>query len=161
MSASQFVAKARVTELPILELDPATEQPCGWRRRRAEAQETLLHLMLEQAPQMDAQTRAQREAWLAGDAEKIAQLADFPLKNEAARALQTKIASEKRAMLAEKLAAALPGKKQAFVVLNADDLAGAKGIVALLQAKGFKLEQLAGFPWEIVCEIARWVVCCC
>jgi uncharacterized protein YbaP (TraB family) len=85
---------------------------------------------------------SREEAYLSGDVDAILQqLAEFEPKSYSKRLI-----GERNPPIAEKVATYLKGKNSCFVVVGAGHVIGENGIVKLLEAKNYKVEQLA-YEW--------------
>jgi uncharacterized protein YbaP (TraB family) len=81
-----------------------------------------------------------KSAWMTGDAGKLDTLVSGAW--EGASGLQNKIFGDRNPHMADVAEQCLKNNQRCFVVVGAGHLVGHEGVVRLLQARGFKVEQL-------------------
>ncbi len=81
-----------------------------------------------------------KSAWMTGDADKLDTLVSGAW--EGASGLQNKIFGDRNPHMADVAGQCLKNNQRCFVVVGAGHLVGHEGVVRLLQARGFKVEQL-------------------
>ena len=101
----------------------------------------LLTASLNQVDKTQQLMLKMQDAYLSGDAEKL--VAVVREQDTLPKALRKKLIDDRNIAMAEKVEGYLKGNDQAFVVLGAAHVVGDTGIVKLLKAKGYKVEQVS------------------
>ena len=128
----------------IIELESAQEQLAllGGFPEQLEAE--FLASTLDNAKKTKEMIGETVALWKAGDAEGLERLViTGPLKERPdLKAVYAKMFDERNAEMAKKIDAFLKGKEPHFVVVGAGHLIGDKGIVNLLEKRGYEVEQV-------------------
>jgi len=106
-----------------------------------EEQQALLTSSLKQGDKMKEMIRQIQATYVSGDAEALDKL----MKEQAdtgSKSLTQKLLYDRNVTMTARLEQYLKNKEQAFVVVGAGHIVGDKGIVQLLRAKGYKVEQV-------------------
>ena len=111
---------------------------------RAEA--GFLESTLDSTKETMEMIRKLSAAWKAGDAKGLEELTiTKPLKEHPElKPVFAKLFDERNAKMAQKVDGFLKGRQTHFVIVGAGHLIGDKGIVKLLEKKGYKVEQVQG-----------------
>ena len=134
-----LIGRAHARHKPVVGLESAREHAevfSGLSDRQGEA-----YLLLEFIPQSEGITSAQTmEAWRKGDADVVAQefheaFRDFP-------SLAVRLLDNRNRNWIPRIEGYLQSGKPCFVVVGAAHLGGPNGVIALLKARGFIVEQL-------------------
>src|SRR5437016_3874373 len=93
---------------------------------------------------MEDDIEAMAKAWKSGDGTKMYdELLVKPIKKHPeVKPMFEKVFDERNAAMAEKIDVFMKEKEMHFVVVAAGHLIGDKGVVKLLQNKGYKVEQV-------------------
>jgi uncharacterized protein len=135
----QLHAKAKAANKPEFGLESADFQLGLFDSMSPQDQEK----MLKEATSPDSaakQLKAIRDAWSAGDAAVLDSLLNNGLKDSPG-VLAALITNRNRSWI-PKLDSLIRGKDDALVVVGAGHLVGKEGVVELLRAKGYTIEQL-------------------
>ena len=135
---------ANEAKKPVLELESMLSQLELLSGFPDDQQEAFLASTVDEADEMTETLNRMADAWKRGDAEALAKEIYEPLKEHPeAKPVMEKLFDERNAAMAEKVEAYLKEKdKPHLVVAGAGHMVGDKGIVALLKAKGYKVEQV-------------------
>ena len=98
----------------------------------------MLSLTLKHAGTMLDSFGKLENAYLSGDTETMLKLINE--EQEGPHTLMKKLIDDRNVTMAERVDGFLKGKEPCFVVVGAGHIIGDKGIVKLLQAKGYKVE---------------------
>jgi len=114
----------------------------------ADVQETFLAETLKQAANSKEELEAMLAAWKNGDPDGMVKVAiTKPLeRNPEFKAVNEKFLDDRNIKMVEKIDVFLKGKDPHFVAVGAAHLVGEKGLVKLLQAKGYTVEQVTRKP---------------
>jgi len=124
----------------IEELETADFQMTALSSGSEEEQQQLLAQTLKEVDTTKERIGKMRHAFQSGDAETIQKLLEE--ENEP-KSLYKRLLDDRNGPMAERIDGYLKGKDQVFVVVGAGHLVGDKGIVKLLQAKNYKVEQVS------------------
>jgi uncharacterized protein YbaP (TraB family) len=106
-------------------------------------QEELLLDTLLQMPEMEATVAALMVAWLAGDDIELRRLFDEQSGQSAAyQAFMEQLLGKRNRAMANRIEGLLDGQQTYFVLVGAAHLTGDDGIVALLEAQGYRARQI-------------------
>ncbi len=103
-------------------------------------QEQYLASTLKSAAASQQVVNEFKSAWMTGDADKLDALVAGAL--DGASDLQNKMFGDRNPHMADVAEQCLKNNQRCFVVVGAGHLVGHEGVVRLLQARGFKVEQL-------------------
>lgn len=135
----QLNARAKQAQKPVLGLESVDFQLGMFDALSPAAQERLL--TESDAPESAAkQLAAIRDAWSRGDASALDSLINRRM-GDAPEILDAMLTSRNRAWI-PKLEALINGHDDALVVVGAGHLVGKQGVVELLRAKGYRIEQM-------------------
>jgi uncharacterized protein YbaP (TraB family) len=106
-------------------------------------QEELLLDTLLQMPEMEATVAALIVAWLAGDDIELRRLFDEQTGQSAAyQAFMEQLLGKRNRAMANRIGGFLDGQQTYFVLVGAAHLTGSDGIVALLEAQGYRVRRI-------------------
>ena len=103
-------------------------------------QEQYLASTLKSAAASQQVVNEFKSAWMTGDADRLDSLVSGAL--DGASDLQNKMFGDRNPHMADVAEQCLRNNQRCFVVVGAGHLVGHEGVVRLLQARGFKVEQL-------------------
>jgi uncharacterized protein YbaP (TraB family) len=107
-----------------------------------ELAERALSATLRNAAKRRDRAKRMEEAWIAGDAEAL----DKMITKEGAEQppeIQKAVREGRNPRMADAAEKALKSKEIGFVVVGAAHLVGNEGVLAILQERGYKVEQVA------------------
>jgi uncharacterized protein YbaP (TraB family) len=137
-----FLTKAAEAKKPVEELESADFQLNMLSGIEEAKQIKMLEISLKEHKEHMDDLRNIADAWIAGDADGMADLMTRDDKKHPEFADFTKAMLEDRnGPMAEKAEKYLKGNKTVFIVVGAAHLVGDKGIVKILQDKKYKVEQ--------------------
>lgn len=139
-----FMNAARARNKPIAELESAEFQLDLLSGFNDELQHLFVESTLEDFDKVEGTMKEIFDAWTRGD---VAGLEKVVLKDGMSRRpemapLRLKLFDERNVGMAAKVEGYLKSGDVHFVIMGAGHLLGEKGVVALLQAKGLKVEQV-------------------
>jgi uncharacterized protein YbaP (TraB family) len=139
-----FLKKARAGQKSIVELETADSQLEMFAGFSPELQEKLLAMTLEKAGKVKETLEKITAAWKTGDAKTMekAAMGDPAKRDKESSAVLEKMFDERNVKMVDRIEGFLKAKDQYFVVVGAGHLVGPKGIVKLLEAKGYQVEQV-------------------
>jgi uncharacterized protein len=142
MGIDQHFLKLARDNKPIVELETAEQQLellMGFPDADLLMEQTLIQL-----GEIDLGIRAIYEAWKVGDAQQLNQLLleDDLAGDPRFRELYELMFDRRNYAMAEKIEAYLAGGENSFVVVGAGHLVGSRGIIAILEQRGFELWQM-------------------
>jgi uncharacterized protein len=123
----------------IDELETADFQISIFSSATPQEQEELLASSLKQVDNLKDWAQTLQNAYVAGDDGKIEQMLEQQFEP---RAFYKRLIEDRNTGMAERVEQYLKGKEQCFVVVGSGHLVGDKGMVKLLQAKGYKVERI-------------------
>ena len=123
----------------IDELETADFQLSIFSSSTPQEQEELLASALKQVDNLKSWAQTVQDAYVAGDDGKIEQMLEQQFEP---RAFYKRLIEDRNTGMAERVEQYLKGKEQCFVVVGSGHLVGDKGMVKLLQAKGYKVERI-------------------
>ncbi len=128
---------ARAAQKSICGFETADEQLALFDELPPEQQREFLLQSIEEAAQIEADTRRLLMAWRAGDVAAMSKLfdddfADYP-------ELVERLVYERNDRWAEQIAGMMDGEDDVLVVVGAGHLVGDRGLPALLEKRGFKV----------------------
>lgn len=133
-----FIEKARKTGKPISELESAEAQLDLLAGFDDATQEGLMAMALKEGDKLRESVTAVMAAWKSGDARKMEALTFESLKtNPELSPVYEKMFFQRNIAMAEKIARMASPSQSLFVVVGAGHLLGEKGVVRLLEKKGF------------------------
>jgi uncharacterized protein YbaP (TraB family) len=142
LSVSKAFVKAAEALKPVIELDPPEEQVKRYESMPDAQQEQVLLEALQQAEGKGEYFKSLAEAWGKGDADSVGlvtrRIADALPPSQ--KPSEEWLRSRNQAM-ADKLGEMAADGRAYFVVLDVRRLVGDKGVLAMLQGKGFKATQ--------------------
>jgi uncharacterized protein YbaP (TraB family) len=106
-----------------------------------EEQQSLLESTLKQGDKMNEEIKRMQAAYVSGDPEALEKI----MKEQAdtgSKTLTRKLLDDRNVTMAGRLDQYLKAKEPVFVVVGAAHIVGEKGILKLLQDKGYKVEQV-------------------
>jgi len=106
----------------------------------AEQQEMLTQTLLR-ADKVQESLKKMQDAWKAGDSDVLLSLMND--QDGMPESVKKKLLDDRNVAMADRVDGYLKGKEPCFVVVGAAHLPGEKGVVKLLQSKGYKVEQVA------------------
>ena len=122
----------------IEELESADFQLKLFSSATEQEQVELLSSTLKQAGKTKELFGKMQEAYLSGDTDTL--LKALQQENEGPKSLMKKLIDDRNVTMTEHISGFLKGKEPYFVVVGAGHIIGDKGIVKLLQDKGYKVE---------------------
>ena len=105
-----------------------------------EQQEQFLRAASEEGTELMATLKRLQDAWTNGDAEKMDALIRDTSRTP--QEINKKLLTDRNPHMADVAEQFLKGKDQAFLVVGAAHLVGKEGLVAVLQKRGYKVEQV-------------------
>jgi uncharacterized protein YbaP (TraB family) len=139
LGVEQFLARrARANSKPVTGLESAHEHMevfSGLTDRQSEA-----YLLLEFIPSGQGSVNSSMSAWRRGDADSIAR--DFHAAYRDFPSLAVRLLDHRNHNWVPKIENYLRSGQTYFVVVGAAHLGGSEGLIALLRARGCKIEQL-------------------
>lgn len=139
-----FLKKARAEKKEVRELESAEFQLKLMAELSEGKEDLFLYHTLLGLDGMEAKYNAIFDYWAQGDATRLESLIMAELDSPDFKSLGDKLFFERNVKMAEKVEGYLKEKKPVFVIVGAGHLVGDKGMVKLLQAKGYTLEQVGG-----------------
>jgi uncharacterized protein YbaP (TraB family) len=103
-------------------------------------QQDMLTQTLMHADKVQESLKKMQNAWKAGDSEAL--LSFLNDEEDMPPAVKKKLLDDRNVAMADRIDGYLKGKEPCFVVVGAAHLLGDKGVVSLLQSKGYKVEQV-------------------
>jgi uncharacterized protein YbaP (TraB family) len=130
----------------VVELETAESQLDLLSGFAEKAEAGFLESTLDSTKETLEMIRKLSEAWKAGEVKGLEELTlTTPLKEHPElKPVFAKLFDERNAKMAQKVEGFLKGKQTHFVIVGAGHLIGDKGIVKLLEKKGYKVEQVQG-----------------
>lgn len=129
VKASQRIDELETADFQMTILSSGTEQE----------QQELLAASLKQAGKAKEMIQKLQQAYLSGDAESLEKLVRE--EETGPKALMKKLLEDRNVTMAARVEQYLKGREPSFVVVGAAHIIGGKGIVKLLQEKGYRVEQ--------------------
>ena len=127
----------------ILELETIDQQLEVLTSPTMALQEQLLLDTLTQMPDMQATVAALMVAWLAGDDIELRRLFDEQSgQSDAYRAFLEQLLGKRNHAMTNRIEGLLDGQQTYFVLVGAAHLTGTDGIVALLEARGYRARRI-------------------
>ncbi len=124
----------------IDELESADFQMSVLSSASEQEQEEMLAASLKQADKFKDMVQKMQRAYVSGDTESLEKL----VKEEdesGPKSLMKKLLDDRNVTMAQRVEQYLKGKDTSFVVVGAGHIIGNKGIVKLLEAKGYHVER--------------------
>jgi uncharacterized protein YbaP (TraB family) len=90
---------------------------------------------------MESSLKRMRDAWSSGDADGLDAITRESSKTP--EKISRAILQDRNPHMADAAEQFLKGKEQAFLIVGAAHMVGKEGIVALLEKRGYKVEQVA------------------
>jgi uncharacterized protein YbaP (TraB family) len=133
------VASARAAGKPMCGFETADEQLALFDQMPAGQQSEFLLQAIEEAGDVEAETRRLLQAWREGDEGTMTELFDedfagFP-------ELVDRLVYDRNARWTDQIAELLDGEDDVLVVVGAGHLVGDRGVPALLEKRGFKVDR--------------------
>lgn len=141
-----FAGRARLAGKTILELESLEQQLQLISSATQEEQDDSLRYMLEALGQdlLQSEVNDLVVDWLQGDVEGIYRAMMAPLQKYPGLApFMKRMFDDRNLAMTEKIATWIKRGGSYFVVVGAGHLGGPKGLVALLEARGFELQQIS------------------
>jgi uncharacterized protein len=135
-----FYDRARADKKPVQALETVAFQISRFDEMTAEEQDLLLAETLKELDTQKSAVTTLADAWKAGDAATIEKIVLQDLKSDP-RLYRRMLVDRNRDWL-PKLEATVARGSKAFVVVGAAHLVGPDGLLAMLTAKGYSIEQL-------------------
>jgi uncharacterized protein YbaP (TraB family) len=135
-----FYDRARADNKPVQGLETVAFQISRFDEMTMEEQDRLLVETLKELETQKSAVTQLADAWKAGDAPAIEKIVLQDLKSDA-RLYQRMLVDRNRDWL-PKLEALTARGRRAFVVVGAAHLVGPDGLLEMLKAKGYTIEQL-------------------
>jgi uncharacterized protein YbaP (TraB family) len=104
-------------------------------------QEKFLAAAVDEGLDMDAELKRMRDAWNSGDAARLDAITRENTKTP--EKISRAILQDRNPHMANVAEQFLKGKEQTFLIVGAAHLVGDEGVVAMLQKRGYKVEQVA------------------
>ena len=127
---SQRIDEMESPEFQMSILSSATEQE----------QQEFLTASLKQADKVKEMVHKMQQAYVSGDTTSLEKLVRE--EESGPKALMKKLLDDRNVTMTQRVEQYLKGKEPSFVVVGAGHIVGEKGIVKLLQAKGYHVEQV-------------------
>lgn len=139
-----FMNAARARKMPIGELESAEFQLDLLSGFNDELQGLFVESTLEDLDKVERTMKEIFDAWIRGDASGLEQivLKDGMARRPEMAPLRLKLFDERNVGMASKVEGYLKSGDVHFVIMGAGHLLGDKGVVQLLKAKGYTLEQV-------------------
>ncbi len=139
-------AAARVRRMQLVSLESIEEQIAAFDTIPMASQVALLRHVLAHRDTLAASTDWTIEAWLAGDLAALARIpqrvaAQYPGMSPHYAALTRHIIEDRTVVMHHRLFMPLRGG-QVFVAIGASHLYGARGLLAMLQRDGYRIERI-------------------
>jgi hypothetical protein len=128
---SQRIDEIESPEFQMSILSSATEQE----------QQEFLTASLKQADKVKDMVHKMQQAYSSGDTASLEKLVRE--EESGPKALMKKLLDDRNVTMTQRVEQYLKGKEPSFVVVGAGHIIGDKGIVKLLQAKGYHVEQVS------------------
>ncbi|MGE5246572.1 MAG: TraB/GumN family protein [Betaproteobacteria bacterium] len=135
-----FYDLAATAKMPVQGLETVDYQLARFDGMTAEQQEKMLTDTLKELDTEKGNVAVLADAWKAGDAPTVERLVVSDLKQDPA--MYQRLLVERNRNWFPKLQALFARAGHAFVVVGAAHLVGPDGLLAMLQAKGYTIEQL-------------------
>ncbi|MEO6877558.1 MAG: TraB/GumN family protein [Gemmatimonadaceae bacterium] len=135
----QINARARASGKKVVGLEPVAYQLALFDSMPAADQEEMLRETTSPDSAVAELTRI-KDAWLTGDAAKLDSIVNRPTPGSAR--LVDELVTQRTRHWVPEIEALLGGTTDALVVVGAAHLVGAQGVIALLRARGYRVEQL-------------------
>ena len=123
----------------IDELESAEFQLSVLSSASEQEQEELLASTLKQAENAKESMQRLNEAYLSGDADKLERILE---EESTPKSFYKRLVEDRNLSMAAHVEDYLKGREQCFVVVGAGHLVGSKGIVKLLEGKGYHVERV-------------------
>jgi uncharacterized protein YbaP (TraB family) len=138
-----FLDKATKKKQEIVELEGAEFQLNLFDGFSKEESEKFLLSTILEADQIEKELDKMIEAWMKGDAEAMEELLTGSIdKYPELKEFYKKINDDRNVGMVKKITSYLASGKRYFVVVGAAHMVGEKGIVSMLQKKGYTVNQL-------------------
>lgn len=143
-----FLTKAHESNTPVVELETAESQIELLSGFGKEMEDKFLLQTLVGLDELAKTMETAAAAWKAGDVERLQEeLLEKPLREAPeVKPVMVKMFDERNVKMAEKIDGFLNGDEPHFVVVGAGHMVGDKGLVKLLEDKGYKVEQVRVTP---------------
>ena len=132
-------ASARAAGKPMCGFETADEQLALFDEMPAGQQSEFLLQSIEEAGEIEADTRRLLQAWREGDGDALANLFDEDFAGYPE--LVDRLVYDRNVRWTEQIAALLAGQDDVLVVVGAGHLVGERGVPALLEKRGFKVDR--------------------
>lgn len=132
-------ASARATGKPMCGFETADEQLALFDEMPAGQQSEFLLQSIEEAGDIKADTRRLLQAWREGDGDALADLFDEDFAGYPE--LVDRLVYDRNARWTEQIAELLAGEDDVLIVVGAGHLVGERGVPALLEKRGFKVDR--------------------
>ncbi|MGI9286789.1 MAG: TraB/GumN family protein [Pseudomonadales bacterium] len=142
---SYLIKLAKESGKPVLELETLEQQLDMLSTASATEQDLSMRHTFELLAEESVQSDLNRLVvdWLRGDVDRMYRYMSEPVKDfPELNTYITRLLDDRNAQMAKKIRRWLRGKGSYFVVVGAGHLGGPKGLVKLLEKKGFKIEQI-------------------
>lgn len=139
---AHFLKLAKTQNKEIRELESAEFQLKLMSELAQGKEDLFLYLTLCDLDKMESKYNLIFDYWSNGDASKLEALILAELNNPDFVELGNKLFYERNATMSEKIDGFLKESKPVFVIVGAGHLVGDKGVVKLLQDKGYQIEQV-------------------
>lgn len=136
-----FLKRAMELHRPIVELEGASFQIELLSSFSDDEQQLFLSSTLLSLHQLDADMKSMLAAWQSGDVAAMEQQLTQGVVTEDDRALYAKFMTDRNAAMADGVEKRLRTGRTTFVVVGAGHLVGDDGLVELLRARGYRVEQ--------------------
>lgn len=141
-----FIQQAKTKDKKILELETLVERIGVMAGMSENLQERLLTNMLRDVPHQPERLKGMVAAWRSGDLAAIEALIGAKREEPDSKEVWEKLIDYRNVKMTDKIAEYLKDKGPLFVCVGVDHLVGGKGVLKLLEAKGFKVEQVERVP---------------
>lgn len=132
-------AAARAAGKPMCGFETADEQLALFDEMPAAQQSEFLLQSIEEAGDIEADTRRLLQAWREGDGDALADLFDEDFAGYPE--LVDRLVYDRNARWTERIAELLAGEDDVLIVVGAGHLVGERGVPALLEQRGFKVDR--------------------
>jgi uncharacterized protein YbaP (TraB family) len=139
---AHFLKQAKESKKEIRELESAAFQLQLMTELAQGKEDLFLYLTLCDLDKMESKYNLIFDYWANGDASKLETLIQTELNNPEFAELGNKLFYQRNKTMADKIDGFLKESKPVFVVVGAGHLVGEKGMVKLLQDKGYQVEQI-------------------
>jgi hypothetical protein len=139
-----FLNEVKEPQQRIDELESAEFQVSVLSSATEQEQQEFLAASLKQADKVKDMVHQMQQAYVSGDTESLEKLVRE--EEGGPKTLMKKLLDDRNVTMAQRVEQYLRGKEPSFVVVGAGHMIGEKGIVKLLQQKGYQVERATSGP---------------